>query len=58
MALLIAFANIPVSYIQAAELISFYSSPSEALEKGEAGKTLEYLFDVDVRCVLVLQLLQ
>lgn len=50
-ALLIAFASLPVSYVQAAELISFYSSPSEALEKGEGGKPLEYLFDVDVRCV-------
>ena len=50
MAFLIAFSGFPVSNVQAAELIRFYSSPSEELEKAKEAQAIEYLFDVDVRC--------
>ena len=49
-AFLIAFLGFPVSNVQAAGLISFYSSLSEELEKAKEAQAIEYLFGVDVRC--------
>lgn len=37
--------------VQASEVISFYSTPGDALEKADEGETLEYTFDVDNDCI-------